>query len=267
MWLQRAIEHTKLTNVALHDRCGANLIPHPYRRRLWWSCVIRDRLLALVLRQPLLITPDPFSFGQCDLFPVHFESVSNGTTAFPSQYQYTLAFWSSEICHLVKIMTHLLMIRQDPSSLQRPNTGLKRPVDLVHRLVLIPLIQEELHEWMSSLSKRASNLPECPTGLLRQAVMMHRNLICIYWQYALPTPHTARCATQLINDYYSASKITVFNTATMLLLQLHQNAKGSKLEWKFHLVKSNLENSFSSLRHLFQRSVQADVMRHMPNSV
>lgn len=66
MWLMIAIENAKKVQA---DRCSdlsqvdsANLDQHSKLRRLWWCCIIRDRILSLGLRRSIQVMPAHFDF-------------------------------------------------------------------------------------------------------------------------------------------------------------------------------------------------------------
>lgn len=99
-WLSLAIQHARSINA---DRCttstptasttaGTTMSSQPQKlqnmlRRLWWSCIIRDRLGSLCTRRSINITRDRFDFdavtplGFADLEDeVHRSSVYNAAT-------------------------------------------------------------------------------------------------------------------------------------------------------------------------------------------
>lgn len=180
VWLGGAIEYSKACNADHYDDPNAEIMENSRRKRLWWSCVIRDRILALGVRQPIFITPEKFDFDQEGLVPADLESELKTTIVYPPGYKSTPIFWAIEICHLAKLMTPALMVVEKVKSLQMIEQY-KKPLNLCRTLQLLRQVHAKLDEWESSLSKADSKFPEGPSSGHSQVVMMHKNLIYIYW--------------------------------------------------------------------------------------
>lgn len=64
-WLGIAIQHACSINAHIYDSKMRKAIHRQSDlKRLWWSCVIRDRVIAIGLRRPIQITRDHFNFSK-----------------------------------------------------------------------------------------------------------------------------------------------------------------------------------------------------------
>ncbi|KXH45059.1 fungal specific transcription factor domain-containing protein [Colletotrichum simmondsii] len=60
-WLSIAIYHARDAEAHKYDKFDVNSEEHAVRKRLWWGCIIRDRILALGMRRAMLLTPEQFT--------------------------------------------------------------------------------------------------------------------------------------------------------------------------------------------------------------
>lgn len=67
-WLSTAIENARIAQADLYSdtsyEIGRETEDNAALRRLWWCCIIRDRILPLGLRRSIQITPRQFDFGK-----------------------------------------------------------------------------------------------------------------------------------------------------------------------------------------------------------
>ncbi|KAG7040727.1 fungal specific transcription factor domain-containing protein [Colletotrichum scovillei] len=57
-WLSIAIHHARDAEAHKYEKFDVNSEEHAVRKRLWWGCIIRDRILALGMRRAMLLTPE-----------------------------------------------------------------------------------------------------------------------------------------------------------------------------------------------------------------
>ena len=64
-WLSTAIQYARADECHLYY-CLPEITAQQRRakKRLWWCCILRDRIVALGVRRPVQITPDHFDFTQ-----------------------------------------------------------------------------------------------------------------------------------------------------------------------------------------------------------
>ena len=66
VWLSKAIAHAETVEASHYYR--EKDPSHRLRlKRLWWSCILRDRMIALGVRRMIQIGPDRFDFDQAGL--------------------------------------------------------------------------------------------------------------------------------------------------------------------------------------------------------
>lgn len=119
-WLSAAIQHAKNAEAhhysALSDDISSSMSPTQLKKqntlkRLWWSCVIRDRILPLGFRRSLKITTSHFDFsahpglGYADLA----EEIEH-SRVYNAETKVQLIQLLSQIVELCSILTDLIML-------------------------------------------------------------------------------------------------------------------------------------------------------------
>ncbi|KAK0375736.1 fungal specific transcription factor domain-containing protein [Colletotrichum limetticola] len=60
-WLSIAMHNARDAEAHKYDTFDVNSEEHAVRKRLWWGCIIRDRILALGMRRAMLLTSEQFT--------------------------------------------------------------------------------------------------------------------------------------------------------------------------------------------------------------
>ncbi|KAJ9640575.1 hypothetical protein H2204_003203 [Knufia peltigerae] len=79
-------------------------------KRLWWSCILRDRTVSLGVRRPLLITSDDFDFSLPPLTMEDFENDIGRSRVVDTKGQRALIRIVVHRCKLSLALTDLLML-------------------------------------------------------------------------------------------------------------------------------------------------------------
>lgn len=67
-WLSKAISHAEAAGASRYYRSFRSSTKSMLdMKRLWWCCILRDRMIALGVRRNIQITPDTFDFDQAGL--------------------------------------------------------------------------------------------------------------------------------------------------------------------------------------------------------
>ncbi|KAG5745454.1 hypothetical protein H9Q70_011856 [Fusarium xylarioides] len=111
-WLSLAIVMAK--ELGMHQDAGAELADKKLRRRIWWSCVFRDVVLAFTYRRPPMIhAVDHVSS------PLYIEDVLDGlqgSSAYSEPATRVLAKLFLRLSNLAAIASRLLELRYSPRS-------------------------------------------------------------------------------------------------------------------------------------------------------
>ncbi|KAL4939227.1 hypothetical protein BDV06DRAFT_225198 [Aspergillus oleicola] len=118
-WLSSAIQHARTAQA----HCYRTRHHLPYGRqlelkRLWWTCIIRDRVMGLALRQPILITPESFDFEPDKLSVEDLKVEEDGPSVYETDLKRVLLLVTVSLSDLCIALTNVLMLvsRQDRSA-------------------------------------------------------------------------------------------------------------------------------------------------------
>ncbi|VUC32897.1 unnamed protein product, partial [Clonostachys rosea] len=79
-------------------------------KRLWWCCILRDRIMALSLRRPVNIHADEFDFGQPGLERSDFQNELECQSVYERETKQVLVHISSALCQLVVIFDKVFAV-------------------------------------------------------------------------------------------------------------------------------------------------------------
>lgn len=78
-------------------------------KRLWWSCIVRDRTLALAVRRPLQILPEDFDLSQPCLGESDLEAEIRQSEVYRPQIKAALCRVLVSLCQLAVAVTDLVL--------------------------------------------------------------------------------------------------------------------------------------------------------------
>ncbi|KAF5658958.1 fungal specific transcription factor factor [Fusarium denticulatum] len=116
-WLSLAIVMAK--ELGMHQDAGAELTDKKLRRRIWWSCVLRDVVLAFTYRRPPMIHGVDHASS-----PLYIEDVLDGlqgSSVYSEPATRVIAKLFLRLSNLAAIASRLLELRYSPRS--SPSTG------------------------------------------------------------------------------------------------------------------------------------------------
>jgi hypothetical protein len=188
-WLSLGIHHAKLINAHRHAGiCDVVTTANEPRsrilRRLWWCCIICDRLSSLTCRFRLQITPDmldmenslPLGFGDLQS-EIHRSNVFSPTTK-----RQLIALFSKNLS-LLMLLTELIPVaypfetRLESSSdfSAQEEENIRKSCDLL----------EEWYETAMAEFPPVHQVNTAEEGEATNSVAVHTNLMYIYYQYVL----------------------------------------------------------------------------------
>lgn len=110
-WLAIAVQHARSIN-AHQYYC----IPEGYKyrpsdlKRLWWSIVIRDRIISLGTRRAIQIMPDRFDCFRCSMTVEDLQNEIDCSEVYDSETKAALCKVLNGLCELVTALTTLLAV-------------------------------------------------------------------------------------------------------------------------------------------------------------
>lgn len=161
------------------EQQNLNMREKRLRKRLWWSCVMRDPILAIGMRRPLrigkannnisMLTVDDFDLSAvpADTSPIS----ARCSMAQDSRKQHQRAILCIEQAKLCQTMANILSVQYD--ILDSPPDGIARDYNSKSTAVLLPIrhepdmvefnrCDEDLKRWLDKLPREAKYIPLDP---------------------------------------------------------------------------------------------------------
>ncbi|KAH7139733.1 hypothetical protein B0J13DRAFT_447921 [Dactylonectria estremocensis] len=187
-WLSLAIQHAKHINSDRYAETGdtpATILPAQKRqckalRRLWWCCIILDRLSPLCTRFRHQITHDRFDIQHC--VPLGFadlQSEVHRSRIFSPATKRRHILLFSRFLKLIIIFTDVLSIAFPLESTAQSDT-----VSAKHREAHLDKCDSLLNGWYKTASVEFppdSNCQHHPVDLSTKSIILHTNLMYIYY--------------------------------------------------------------------------------------
>jgi len=257
-WLAVAISLARAIGLD-HDTSNASAMSQQQRhlrKRIWWSCLIRDRLIAIGMRRPVQINNDDFDTPMLEISDFEIEPLPAEVTGIPGECpaakdmskRVTLA----KMCiHLAKLCLYIGRVL----AVQYCTSG--RKIDVRHetteRLVpkasptdLCDVIQcnRELDQWYQELPPEfhyfAPNSRQQSSPDDDKVINSHRALLAgVYFTAvsALHRPHTLTSTRNLLLD-----------------LELRE------------LSKRKVEDAANKITDMYKDLYDRDLVRYLPNT-
>ena len=146
-------------------------------KRLWWCCVVRDRILPLGVRRQAHISIGPFEWAHM-LTENDFENEIEGSLVYDTQTKRTLIRIFITLCELAVSLTDMIMIIY-PSSEPMDISLLKGP-SLERTLDRLTSCKLGLQSWFD---KATIQFPT-PAGIgsSNESLVLYTNLMYMYYQ-------------------------------------------------------------------------------------
>ncbi|KAL4943488.1 hypothetical protein BDV06DRAFT_221148 [Aspergillus oleicola] len=144
-------------------------------KRLWWCCMIRDRIISLGMRRPIQITPDDFDHHQRGLSFQDLEEECLQSEVYPPEAKVALCRVLASLCHLAVAVTDIIM-------LVYPTTQ-SMPFNLADRRAQLDRLEETkfaLLDWQLSWVAN----PDGKEYFIHPSMTLYTNLCAIYFQSA-----------------------------------------------------------------------------------
>lgn len=178
-WLGIAIRFAKEAGAhRYHILTGITAEKRNALKRLWWCCIIRDRILPLGVRRPLQITGEEFNFEEAvPLYDDDFEDEieRSGVYDIPSKRSLTQLFLL--LCQLAVALTDVIMVVYPASG--QPDLTLSSDHKTDQYLQHIESCVLTLDAWFEHATARFPT----PAGIgdIQSSVILYTNLMYIYY--------------------------------------------------------------------------------------
>lgn len=172
-WLSTAIHFARMCGADMYESQGLGFECKATLKRLWWCCILRDRIMALGLRRPLQIKPTDFDFSKPGLLEDDIKDEIYNSKVYDPATKRVLVRLAASLCELAVAMNDILMFCYTP----RPDAE-SRPLHFS---------SHDLPDTLATIDKwhqAARDKLQVPAGLaqVHGSLTLFVNVIYIYYQ-------------------------------------------------------------------------------------
>ncbi|KAH7090451.1 fungal-specific transcription factor domain-containing protein [Paraphoma chrysanthemicola] len=109
-WLAMAIQTAREVQAHSYEEPRHSIAHRRRLKRLWWSCIFRDRIMSLGLHRPLFISSDDFDLSLPPLTVADLVSDVNESYFCSTSTKQNLALITEQMCQLAIVLTDVLML-------------------------------------------------------------------------------------------------------------------------------------------------------------
>ncbi|KIM93818.1 hypothetical protein OIDMADRAFT_63932, partial [Oidiodendron maius Zn] len=178
-WLSTAIQYARADGAHLYYCLpGQTSRQTREKKRLWWCCVLRDRVIALGVRRPVQITPDHFDFSQTGVTELDFAGEVERSQVYDTDTKSFLARIFIVQCQFAVAVTSMIMVIYPLNGVVIPDLSTRTPPSKLHNC--IEESQKELGKWMEMARAQLVLGPD-DTATPHKSVTLYTNLTYIYY--------------------------------------------------------------------------------------
>lgn len=113
-WLSTAIHFARMCGADKYQSRGLGFDCKATLKRLWWCCILRDRIMALGLRRPLQIKPTDFDFSKPGLLEDDFQDEIYSSKVYEPATKRVLVHLAASLCDLAVAMNDIITFCYTP---------------------------------------------------------------------------------------------------------------------------------------------------------
>jgi hypothetical protein len=144
VWLSKAIAHAEIAK-ANHYYREKNSSHRLCLKRLWWSCILRDRMISLGVRRMIQIGPEKFDFDQAGLEAEDLAEECHESDVYDSASKKSLSKIVVAQCELAVAMMPMMITAycdETPSQIDGSSVSM-----LIHSMTVVERASTELSVW------------------------------------------------------------------------------------------------------------------------
>ncbi|PTB39325.1 hypothetical protein M441DRAFT_38369 [Trichoderma asperellum CBS 433.97] len=206
-------------------------------KRLWWTCILRDRVISLSLRRPLTIGCDDFDFSHQGLNLADFSDELGVSTVYDRPTRQILAHCMSAFCELViplnKALTILYPAAGPNTITSETNTG--KESDACAEIL------ELLDAWHQKTRERFET--STPSIGVHKCLTMFIKMTFIY--------------------YFSARASLCYH---MMLLSVSNPGHASDVKKNDLQVQAEMDSSLKGITGMFMQLARLGLVQYLPNT-
>lgn len=178
-WLSIGIEFAKEAEAhRYHTNRSMTQSRRNTLKRLWWCCILRDRILPLGVRRPLHISPADFNFAAAPLVKEDFQYEISRSEVYDAATKEALVELFVTLCDLAIVLTDVIMVVYPLK--EHLNIDLPDDAEVEYALDRVATCKNSLNLWFE---KATISFPT-PAGLgdSHESVILYTNLMYMYYQ-------------------------------------------------------------------------------------
>jgi hypothetical protein len=181
IWLTVAIQNAIIygAHVYGHSVKPDNHDPHEnIKKRLWWSILLRDRILPLGLRRHLQITPQNFNLALDRMTERDFEDEIHYSEVYDPETKRLLVRVLQVQCELAMALTDVIMLVYAPNGFGHPRT-MTEPV-FSQKIREVKDSQANLMQWSNEAKSALGTIIN--SDKVHESVTLYSGLTFLYYQ-------------------------------------------------------------------------------------
>lgn len=147
------------------------------KKRLWWSVLLRDRIMPLGLRRHLQIDPQNFDLNLDFIEESDLQDEIYNSQVYNPRTKRSLGLILNHQCQLALVLTDVITAVYSPNSYRQQKYETEQ--EFLASLDHIKDIKSKLQAWHDK-AKRALNSSSCSDGA-HESVTLYRDLTFIYY--------------------------------------------------------------------------------------
>ena len=183
-WLTVAIHNAMLVDAHLYHNLRHDDPARAQKKRLWWSVLLRDRILPLGLRRHLQISPDQFDLNIDCMDESDLNDEIHNSQVYSVGTKRSLALILNFQCRLALILTSVIITVYAPNSFTQPKKTTEQ--EFMESLSDINNIKLSLREWYDEATAALSPIT-CSDGV-HDSVALYSDMMYIYYEYVKTQP-------------------------------------------------------------------------------
>jgi hypothetical protein len=144
VWLSKAIAHAETVG-ASHYYCEKDPSHRSCLKRLWWTCILRDRMIALGVRRMIQIGPEKFDFDQAGLEEEDLAEECQESDVYDSASKRSLSKIVVAQCELAVAMMPMMITAYCDETVSQMDGS--RVSALIHSMTAVERASTELSVW------------------------------------------------------------------------------------------------------------------------
>ncbi|KAL1960772.1 hypothetical protein VTO42DRAFT_6602 [Malbranchea cinnamomea] len=243
LWLTVAIQNAILCGAHVYESKSDKDLDDPLRnmkKRLWWSILLRDRILPLGLRRYLQITPENFNLALSPMTEEDLADEIHNSDVYDPETKRLLAAVLRVQCELALTLTSVIMTVYSPNSFGQPRFMTR--TDFSRTLKEIADCREYLGQWAKKAKTSLGHVFN--SDRVHESVTLYSGLTFLYYQ-----------AARLALCHFEA-----------LMVEIHQVYIGDSHKSLLSRLRDELENASSCITNSVKDFLSQGVARHLPIS-